>query len=49
VLAIMRAGGLPDSRSVAGLYLLWIIVSGFSLAETQVGRPEPPTRTWRPR
>ena len=38
----MRAGGLPDSRSVAGLYLLWIIVSGFSLAETQAGEPEPP-------
>jgi len=42
VLAIMRAGGLLDSRSVAGLYLLWIIVSGFSLAETQAGEPEPP-------
>ena len=42
VLAIMRAGGLPDSRSVAGLYLLWIIVNGFSLEETQTGRPERP-------
>jgi len=42
VLAIMRAGGLPDSRSVTGVYLLWIIVNGFSLAETQAGRPEPP-------
>jgi hypothetical protein len=40
VLAIMRAGGLPDNRSVAGLYLLWIIVNGFSLAETPAGRPE---------
>jgi len=34
VLAILRAGGLPDRLSVAGLYLLWIIVNGFSLAET---------------
>ena len=34
VLAIMRAGGLPDSQSVAGLYLLWVIVNGFSLEET---------------
>jgi hypothetical protein len=40
VLGIMRAGGLPDSQSVAGLYLLWIIVNGFSLEETQAGRPE---------
>ena len=40
VLAIMRAGGLPDRLSVAGLYLLWIIVNGFSLEETQTGRPE---------
>ena len=31
VLAIMRVGGLPDSWSVAGLYLLWVIVNGFSL------------------
>jgi hypothetical protein len=42
VLAIMRAGGLPDRLSVAGLYLLWIIVNGFSLEETQTGRPERP-------
>lgn len=34
VLAIMRVGGLPDSQSVAGLYLLWVIVNGFSLEET---------------
>jgi len=34
VLAIMRAGGLPDSRAVAGLHLLWVIVNGFSLEET---------------
>ena len=40
VLAIMRAGGLPDSRSVAGLYLLWVIVNGFSLEETRTGDPE---------
>ena len=48
VLAILRAGGLPDNWSVAGLYLLWIIVNGFSLAETQAGRSHP-ARTWRPR
>ena len=42
VLAIMRAGGLPDSRSVAGLYLLWVIVNGFSLEETRTGDPERP-------
>ena len=42
VLAIMRAGGLPDSRSVAGLYLLWVIVNGFSLEETPTEDPERP-------
>jgi hypothetical protein len=42
VLAIMRAGGLPDSRSVAGLYLLWVIVNGFSLEETPAAEPERP-------
>jgi hypothetical protein len=42
VLAVMRAGGLPDSRSAAGLYLLWVIVNGFSLEETPTGeRPGP--------
>jgi TetR/AcrR family tetracycline transcriptional repressor len=41
VLAIMRTGGLSDSRSVAGLYLLWLIVNGFSLEETQTGEPGP--------
>jgi len=40
VLAIMRAGGLPDSWSVAGLYLLWVIVNGFLLEETRTGYPE---------
>jgi TetR/AcrR family tetracycline transcriptional repressor len=35
VLAIMRAGGLSDGRAVAGLHLLWVIVNGFSLEETQ--------------
>ena len=39
VLAIMRAGGLSDSRAVAGLYLLWVIVNGFSLEETGAGEP----------
>ena len=51
VLAIMRAGALPDRLSVAGLYLLWIIVNGFSLAETQAGRPPArrmaSTRSWQ--
>jgi hypothetical protein len=42
VLAIMRAGGLPDSQSVAGLYLLWVIVNGFSLEETPAAEPERP-------
>ena len=42
VLAIMRAGGLPDSQSVAGLYLLWVIVNGFSLEETLTREPERP-------
>jgi len=42
VLAIMRAGGLPDSWSVAGLCLLWVIVNGFSLEETRTGEPEQP-------
>jgi hypothetical protein len=40
VLAIMRAGGLSDSRAVAGLYVLWVIVNGFSLEETGAGEPE---------
>ena len=39
-LAIMRAGGLPDRRAVGGLYLLWVIVNGFSLEETRTGDPE---------
>ena len=39
VLAIMRAGGLPDSQSVPGLYLLWVIVNGFSLEETWTEDP----------
>ena len=40
VLAIMRAGGLPDSQAVAGLYMLWVIVNGFSLEETRTEEPE---------
>jgi tetracycline repressor-like protein len=40
VLAIMRAGGLPESQSVAGLRLLWVIVNGFSLEESPIGEPE---------
>ena len=42
VLAIMRAGGLPDSQAVAGLYLLWVIVNGFSREETRTEDPERP-------
>jgi hypothetical protein len=42
VLAIIRAGGLPEGRSVAGLYLLWVIVNGFSLEETPAGEPQRP-------
>jgi hypothetical protein len=42
VLAIMRAGGLPEGRAVAGLYLLWVIVNGFSLEETPTGEPQRP-------
>lgn len=42
VLAIMRAGGLPDGRAVAGLRLLWIIVNGFSLEETRAAALDPP-------
>jgi tetracycline repressor-like protein len=40
VLAIIRAGGLSDSLSVAGLHLLWVIVNGFSLEEAHTGQPE---------
>jgi TetR/AcrR family transcriptional regulator, tetracycline repressor protein len=40
MLAIMRAGGLSDSLSVAGLHLLWVIVNGFSLDEAHTGQPE---------
>jgi hypothetical protein len=42
VLAILRASGMPDSRSVAGLYLLWVIANGFSLEEAHASQPEPP-------
>jgi hypothetical protein len=42
VLAVMRAGGVPVSQSVAGLYLLWVIVNGFSLEEAGSGDPEGP-------
>jgi len=47
VLAIMRAGGVPDSRSVAGLHLLWLIVNGISLEEVRCaeGRESPPHTT----
>src|SRR5262249_61312642 len=38
--ASMRAGGLSDSRWLAGSYLLWVIVNGFSLEETPAGAPE---------
>jgi hypothetical protein len=44
VLAIMGAGGLPESQSVAALYLLWVIVNGFSLEETSTEGPERPVR-----
>jgi TetR/AcrR family transcriptional regulator, tetracycline repressor protein len=40
VLAIMRAGGLSDSLSAAGLHLLWVIVKGFSLEEAPTWQPE---------
>jgi hypothetical protein len=33
VIAILRAGGLSDSRSVGAVHVLWIIVNGFSLEE----------------
>ncbi len=33
LLAILRAGGLPDRLAVAGLYLLTVVVDGFSLDE----------------
>ena len=42
VLAIMRAGGLPDGQAVAGLHLLWVIVTSFSLEETRTEDPERP-------
>jgi hypothetical protein len=42
VLAIMRAGGLPEGTAVAGLYFLWVIVNGFSLEETPAEDPEQP-------
>jgi Tetracyclin repressor-like, C-terminal domain len=41
VLAILRASGMPDSQSVAGLYLLWVIVNGFSLEEAQASHADP--------
>jgi hypothetical protein len=41
VLAIMRAGGLSDSQSVGGLYLLWVIVNGFTLEESHAEQQEP--------
>ena len=48
VLAIMRAGGLPDSRSAAGLYLLWVIVNGFSLEEAPAREPQRPGQDLSP-
>lgn len=33
LLAILRAGGLPDRLAVAGVYLLTVVVDGFSLDE----------------
>ena len=48
VLAIMRAGGLPEGRSVAGLYLLWVIVNGFSLEEAPAREPQRPGQDLSP-
>ena len=44
MLAILRAGGLPDNRAAGGLCWLWVIVNAFSLEETRTedpGRPGP--------
>jgi tetracycline repressor-like protein len=47
VIAILRAGGLSDGRSVAAVQLLWIIVNGFSLEEASspAGAPAIPDRS----
>jgi AcrR family transcriptional regulator len=42
VLAIMRAGGLPDKYAVLGHHLLIAIVNGYTLDETQEGGEPPP-------
>jgi len=34
-----RSAALSGGRPAAGLYLVWVIVNGFSLDETQAGRP----------
>ena len=41
VLAILRAGGLPDEQAVAGLQLLISIVMGFTIDETGEGGQPP--------
>ena len=44
VLAILRAGGLPDQVAVAGLQLLMSIVIGFAIDETGEGGQPPADR-----
>jgi AcrR family transcriptional regulator len=41
VLAILRAGGLPDEHAVAGLQLLFPLVMGFTIDETGEGGQPP--------
>jgi hypothetical protein len=40
MLAIMRTGGLPGTRSAAGLYMLWLIVNGLLIDEARCDAPE---------
>jgi Tetracyclin repressor-like, C-terminal domain len=43
VLAILRAGGVPDDLAVHGYLLMIATVNGFTIDETGVGDPSPET------
>lgn len=42
LLAILRTGGISDETSVESVYILWVIVNGFSLEESRMVEPLEP-------
>ena len=44
VLAVLRAGGVPDQLAVLGFHLLTAVINGFTLDETGTGSEVPPDK-----